>query len=234
MLFSLRTPDDQPWSAPGTEAMAVAAMARHAIQTTAQQIGYPVDRITDLMGHGDQSRRLIPIPVPNVGHHHADGRVRRILMTATQSLEPDVWQMLMYRLVGADLAPPGAQTVALLVPAPGDDRLKPAYLNPASCWCTATPLILPGWDTRRGKPRPMRALRRLLAHANIDQDLLQSADFQRAPMLAGALTCAAARLPRHLEDRPRIHLRLRWRQPVPGPIALGAGIGYGYGLLRAA
>lgn len=78
MLFLLRTPNDRPWSAPGLESMAVAAMTRHAIDVTARRIGFDPELIADLMGHGDHARRVIPIPVPNVGHFQADGRIRRL------------------------------------------------------------------------------------------------------------------------------------------------------------
>jgi CRISPR-associated protein Csb2 len=234
MLFCLRTPDDQPYSALGTEAMVIAAMSRHAIQATAQSSGFDADLITDIMGHGNHERRVTPMPMPNVGHRYADGRIRRVLMTAPETLAASLWDTLMYRLVGADLAPPHADPIAILVPADTDDRLQGAYLAKSARWVSATPIVLPGWDSRRGKPRPAKALRHLLAHADIDPALLEAADFHPAPILAGAMPSNAARLPQHLDKRPRTHLDLRLRHPIAGPIALGAGVGYGYGLMCTA
>jgi len=229
-LFVLRAPDDRPWSAPGHAAMAVAAMTRHAIHTAARRCNLDDSLVADLMGHGPGAR-ITAAPLPNVGHAYADGRIRRVLLTAPVSLDRATWEAVIHRLVGAELSPPGGTPVAMLVPAPRDDRLRYRYLDSATTWTSATPVILPGWDTRRGKPRPQRAVRRMLQRAGIDEALLASATLEAAPTLKGSLRCADARLPDHLAQLPRAHLSIRWRMPVAGPLALGAGTGYGYGQL---
>lgn len=233
-LMSLRTPDDRPWSVSGEAAMAVAAMTRHAIHRAALQARLDTETIAALMGHAGAERRLLAAPVPNVGYAHADGRIRRVLLMAPVTLEMSLWEAITDRLVGADLSPPGEDPAAMLVPATQDDRLQHRYIGSATAWTSATPVILPGWDSRGGKRRPLKAVRRLLAFAGIDPALLADVTFEPAPRLRGSMRAAAACLPQHLARWPRVHLSLQWRVSVAGPLALGAGVGYGYGLLMVA
>lgn len=193
LVMSLRTPDDRPWSAPGEDAMAVAAMTRHAIHQAALQARLDPETIRALMGHGAETQRILTVPVPNVGHAYADGRLRRVLLLAPMTLDAAIWEAVTYRLVGADLSPLGEYPAAMLVPAAHDDRLMPRYVAEAANWTSATPVILPGWDSRRGILRPQRAIRRLLRHASIDPGLLASATIEPAPLLCGAMRCGAAR-----------------------------------------
>ena len=234
ILMSLRTLDDRPWSAPGDAATAVAAMTRHAIHQAARLAGLDEETIAALLGHGDDAQRIFTAPVPNVGHTYADGRIRRVLLSAPPTLDGDVWDAVTYRLLGAELAPPGELPTAMLVPADRDDRLQHRYLGTATDWTSATPVILPGHDSRQGKPRPQKAVRRLLTCSGIDPALVSDVAFEPAPILRGAMRAGDARLPRHLAHWPRVHLSIRWRIPVAGPLALGAGVGYGYGLLVTA
>lgn len=233
-LFSLQEPDsERPWSADGSRLRDVAAMTRHAIREAAGRAGLDAGTVSALMGHGEAERILIH-PLANVGHLYADGRIRRVLLCAPTTLDPRVWQAVVYRLVGSALAPPGtAEPVARLMPAGADDRLIGRYVGPSAAWTTATPAVLPGHDRRRGKPRPERALARLLRHAGLSEALVERIDFEPAPRLRGSLRARDCRLPSHLAGRPTVHLRIRWTIPIPGPLALGAGVGYGFGVLAA-
>lgn len=231
-LFALEQPDAQrTWSAEPGRLMEVAAMTRHAIHGAALRAGLPQPVIQNLMGHGEGERILIH-PLPNTGHLHADGRVRRVLLSAALSLDPAIWRAVILRLRAAELTPPGAtEPLAVLVPAGPDDKLIDRYLGQATTWTTATPVVLPGQDRRRGKPRPARALSRLLRHAAIPEALVESATFEPGPRLRGSHPGRAYRLPQHLAGLPTAHLSIRWKVPVPGPLVLGAGAGYGLGVL---
>ncbi|WP_462321127.1 type I-G CRISPR-associated protein Csb2 [Halochromatium sp.] len=232
LLMSLQTPDDRPWSVPGNAATEIAAMSRHAIHQAATRAGLGRETVAALIGHGDDTQRILTTPVPNVGHLYADGRIRRVLLTAPLILDAEIWRAVTYRFIGAELSPPGESAAAVLAPAAQDDRLQRRYVGTARTWTSATPVILPGYDTnRRGKPRPQKAARRLLACAGIDPALVETFTFEPAPLLRGSMRGADARLPRHLAHWPRAHLSIQWRVPVTGPVGPGAGIGYGYGAL---
>jgi CRISPR-associated protein Csb2 len=233
-LFSLRDPaTERPWSTERARLLDVAAMTRHAIQEAAERAGLDDDTVSALMGHRDEQRILIH-PLPNIGHLHADGRIRRVMLAAPATLDQRAWRAVVYRLTGSALSPPGAEApVALLTPAPADDKLIGRYTGQSTTWTTATPAVLPGHDHRRGKPRPQRTLARLLRHAGIPEALVESATFEAAPRLRGSPTARECRLPRHLLGRPTAHITVRWKIPISGPLALGAGVGYGFGVLSA-
>lgn len=230
-LFSLHDPGtERPWSTEASRLLDVAAMTRHAIHEAAQRAGLDAATVTGLMGHGEAERILIH-PLLNVGHHYADGRIRRVLLCAPATLELRVWHAVVYRLTGSGLTPPGAaEPIAVLMPAPGDDKLIGRYVDERSSWTTATPVVLPGYDRRRGKPRPQRSLARLLRHAGIPAALVDEVTFEPAPRLRGSPRAPDCRLPAHLAGLPMAHISVRWKIPISGPIALGAGVGYGFGV----
>jgi len=231
VLLNLHDPNtERTWSTERSRLMDVAAMTRHAIQDAATRAGLDAETVAALMGHRDEQRILIH-PLPNVGHHYADGRIRRVLLSAPETIDPAVWRAVVYRLTGAALTPLGAsEPVALLAPASADDTLLKRYAGQSTTWTTATPMVLPGHDHRRGKPRPQRTLARLLRHAGLPAALVEEATFEVAPRLRGSPTARECRLPAHLVGRPLAHATIRWRVPVSGPLALGAGVGYGFGV----
>ena len=119
----------------------------------------------------------------------------------------------------------------MLAPLGPGDAVLGRFRAEAQAWTSATPVVLPGCDHRRGRPRPHRALRRLLRHAGLAEALLESATLESAPRLAGAAPAHRYRRPRHLAHFPVQHLTVTWRTTLAGPLALGAGTGYGLGLL---
>ena len=228
--FALRDMDERPLSFEGARAMAVAAMARHAIGGAARRAGLEGKTISELMGHGGE-RRIRVHPLPNVGHEHADGRIRRVMLTAPESVEEDDWLGVLHRLIGAELIPEGrTEPTGMLTPIAGRDSVLAGYYGEAEAWTTATPVVLWGCDHRRGRPRPERSVRRLLRRAGIPEAMLESATMEPAGRLRGSDMPSRYDRPRHLAGYPCQHMSIRWRRPVPGPVLLGAGIGYGLGL----
>jgi len=233
-LFSLREPDGvRPFSAEGSQMLDIAAMTRHAIGEAGKRAGFDESTLSELMGHGGPDRVRVH-PLPNVGHRYADGRIRRVLLVAPATVELRIWQALIYRMAGAELSPPGTSIpVSTLWNASSDDKLIDHFTRPSFEWTTATAIVLPVLDYRRGKPRPERTLRRLLRHAGISESLLESATFESAPTLNASMHARECRLPQHLRNLPMTHLSIRWTRPLAGPFALGAGAGYGFGVLAA-
>ena len=230
--FALRAPDDTVLAVAGTRAMEVAAMVRHAIGRAARIAGLDERTISELMGHGAAETRIRVAPLPSVGSHHGDGRIRRILLVAGVGVDAADWSDVRVRLLGAPLAPaPARAPVAMLAPLPHPDRVVARFLGVATRWTTATPVVLPGHDHRRGKPRPERSVARLLRHAGIAPGLAASVTMEPHPRLAGSESAHRYRRPAHLAHYPCQHLSVRWTAPLAGPLALGAGTGYGLGLL---
>ena len=232
--FALRDLGGRALGVEPTRAVEVAAMVRHAVGGAARAAGLDPGVVSALMGHGGAHRIRIA-PVPSVGHRHGDGRIRRVLLTAPLGVAPDAWDEVVARLAGRALMPEHAPRPAgLLVPLGAGDAVLRRLRTAARVWTSATPVVLPGHDHRRGRPRPHRALARLLRHAGIAQALLESATLEPAPRIAGCAEANRYRRPRHLARYPVTHLSVTWRSAVAGPLALGAGAGCGLGLLMPA
>ena len=228
--YALRTLDDRALAVDGRRGCQVAAMARHAVHLAAKDAGLGERVISELMGHGGDGR-IEAQPLPNVGYRHADGRIRRVLVVAPWFVDEDAWGSVVSRLAGAPLVEePGGETVGMLAPIAEPDPMLARYRGQGRCWTSATPVVLPGWDSVRGRARPERSVRRLLRHAGISEALLERAVFSRAPRVRGSAHPLECRRPRHLERYPCLHLTVEWTDPVRGPLALGAGTGYGLGL----
>ncbi|WP_420827048.1 type I-G CRISPR-associated protein Csb2 [Halorhodospira neutriphila] len=234
--FNLRLPDDSgPLAVPGGEAMRVAGMTRHAVHEAARLSGLDEATIAGLLGHGDPEQRLYIAPVPNVAHQWADGRVRRVLIAASPALPQAVWDAVLLRLTAAELIDRDRRSEAkgLLTPVPrlSDDKLLWRFLEKSTSWTAASPVVLPGFDTRRGKPRPAKAARRLLRYAGIPEEAVRRIHLNKAPSIPGVCSTGGVEVPHYLSSYPRLFPTLEFHQPVTGPLLLGAGAGAGLGLL---
>ena len=228
--FALLGPDGRALGVDGTRAMEIAAMVRHAIGGAARRAGLGPGVVSELMGHGGDGRMAIH-PLPNAGHRYADGRIRRVMVTAPECVDEAVWVDVVSRLAGAALCPErGDEPGGELAPLAGADPLVGRVAGESRVWTTATPVVLPGYDRRRGRARPQRSVRRLLRHAGVGEALVESVVVEPGPRLAGSEHALRYRRPRHLAGYPCEHLTVRWTTPVTGPLALGAGTGYGLGL----
>lgn len=236
--FALRDMEGRAWSAPGGAGLIVAGMTRHAIHAAARRAGLQDSAIAALMGHGkpgiDAAERIYVCPVPNVGHAWADGRIRRVMLVAPTTVKEQLWTALIHRLIASDLIPEGAAApVAQMVPADPGDTVLGSFTRRAAHWTSATPVVLPGWDTRRGQRRLERSAARLLRFAGISPEAVEFVGFEPAGLLTGVSRLHEYRAPAHLQSYPRTWVTVRFTAPVKGPIVLGAGAGLGFGLLAA-
>ena len=230
--FALLGPDERPAAFAGTRATEVAAMVRNAVGRAARIAGLDARTRSALMGHGDEVERLRVQPLPDAGHRRADGRIRRVMLVAAPGVDEADWSDVVTRLLAAPLVGEGGTTpVAMLGPVAPADPVLARFRGVARRWTTATPVVLPGHDHRRGRPRPHRAVRRLLRHAGLDEALVEAVTLQPAPTVHGSAHAALYRVPAHLARYPCTHLTVQWVMPFTGPLALGAGTGYGLGLL---
>ena len=228
--FSLRTPDDRPLIANATRTIEVAAMVRHAIGHAAKCAGLDAGVVSELMGHGGEGR-ISAQPLPSVGYRHGDGNIRRVLLVAPVCVDEDGWRSVVSRVPGAPLVTEASgDAFGMLAPLPHTDPMLARYRGTGRRWTSATPVVLPGHDSLRGRPRPERSVRRLLRHAGISESLVERATFERGKRLRGSGHPLSYRRPAHLARYPCAHLTLEWTEPVRGPLSLGAGTGYGLGL----
>ena len=110
----------------------------------------------------------------------ADGRIRRVLLVAPACVDGDAWRSVVSRLAGA-----------ALIAEP--DPMLARYRGEGRCWTSATPVVVPGYDSLRGRLRPERSVRKLLRHAGVAEALLERAAFERGSRLRGSghpLSCS--------------------------------------------
>ena len=228
--FALKDLENRSLAFVGTRTMDVASTVRRAVGDAARRAGLASETVSELIGHRG-GRRIRVQPLPNVGYGHADGRIRRVMLTAHESVGEEIWRDLISRLLWAELIPDCQKDpIGMLAPIIGNDPICSKFCGEAVVWTTATPVVLPGHYTRRGQSRPERIVGRLLRHASIPEGMVSRVTMEPAPRLRGSQLPTRYGRPEHLSKYPCRHMSIRWRRPVTGPISLGAGIGYGLGL----
>lgn len=232
--FALRSIDDRRALAfGGDQVMRIAGMIRHAIGRAAQQAGLEQDALTEIMGHAGTGRFDV-LPVPNVGHAWADGLIRRAIVHAPLQVPEALWLRIISRLTAAELIDEKTKEVrGMLVPITrsGGDRVLRRVTDRATTWVAATAVVLPGFDERRGKPRPEKVVKRLLSKARIPVTAVRRVEFHPAPMLPGVTPAGSVLVPHYLQRYPRKFISIEFHRPTAGPLVLGAGAGVGLGLM---
>jgi CRISPR-associated protein Csb2 len=190
----------------------------------------------------DEHRQLSYLPLPSMGHSHADPGVRRIMIAAPTGDDASL-DHVARRLAGQTLKPQRGDEFAgreppLLVPVRRDNVAR-FYTEPANVWHTITPVILPGHDGH--KPAKTRALiERALIQSGIDQACeFEWSTHSRFPQAYSAHKYDKHRRPQgyirpgYLLSQTAVHLTLRFHgeMKIPGPIAVGAGRHCGFGLM---
>ena len=223
------------------ETATVAAMARHlAISAAAEDPeGFPegpeaiAGYVAGHVKHGERpARRLSYLPLPSVGHPHADGLVRRLIVAEPFGGSGKVAAWVGRALAGQPLVDQhGQQRGTLLGLKP--DGVTRLYTGKFRRWRSVTPVILPGHDDSS----PEKAGKLVLAaleHDAIDPRLVESVRIQKAPHWPGSRHPAAYFVPQHLRKYPRWHVEIVFAHPVAGPMSVGAGRHTGLGLMAGA
>ena len=229
--FALRNIENQTLAINGTRTVDVTTMVRKALSNAARNAGLATEEVAEITGYCG-SRRIRIHPLPNVGHKFADGRIRRVMLTADESFDQEIWQdIVLSRLSGEYLVPEGENDpIGLLTSIEESDTILFKYCGEGKFWTTATPVIFPGYDSQRGRPRPERIIGRIFQHARISETMLASVTMEPAARICGSYMPMQYQRPEHLKEYPCRHMSIQWKNSVKGPICLGAGIGYGLGL----
>jgi CRISPR-associated protein Csb2 len=256
--FVLRDLDDPSEFAafPPTRANHLAAMLRHAACEAAKHDLDPDGWRTNewalrfVAGHGpegapkrrandDPHPRFSYLPLPTIGHRHADGLIRRVIVAEPFGGDGLSARWIARRLNNAVLHDEDRGPVARLEPVSPDDPdfatvfslyASPPRAEAARSWISVTPVILPGFDDHQAAKRE-RLLTDCLRHAGIDPATLVNIE-SRPTSWSGSITAPhrAFTRPSYLTHLPPIHVRLTFAHPVAGPLALGAGRHAGLGV----
>lgn len=221
----------------------VAAMLRHCAWTAAKNdLGeWRSESWAEqyVAGHGPRSAaesfaRFSYLPLPTVGHAHADGLIRRALIAETTGGDGRSAAWARQRLSGLALRQEGEEGEAAVlkaVDAAGDAVFR-AYCAVADRWETRTPVILPGFDDKRSAKRS-KLLLRCFENAGLPLECIADFDVQKSPWSRATAQSHSYRRSRHLENLPMCHVRVYFKRAIGGPLAIGAGRHRGLGLFVA-
>jgi len=196
-----------------------------------------------VLGHtapNELGHRLSFVPLPSVGHRNSDGGVRRVLVVEPPGVtgrHTEALDMLRIKLSGCALIDEDRKAPrAVLADLSDRSKVLPFYTGAARVWESVTPVILHGHNADRGRismVKTDRLLRQAFTDAGIPEDLIAEIAFQRAPYWAGCEGATEIRVPRHLAQWPRVHVRVEFAEAVEGPVLAGIGRHYGIGVFAA-
>jgi len=250
-IFELRHDDGSFCRYPQWKLMHIAGMVRHLAKEEMLQSppadadGGWVERyvVGHRAPHDRDHRQLSYLPLPSIGHGHADHAVRRVMIAAP--VGDDAWlEHLALRLAGKQLEPErgdefGPQGPPTLIRVYRDSVAR-HYTDTANHWASVTPVILPGHDDRR-PAKTRKLIDAALGHAGIDQPCT----YEWSPFSHFRNSLSAHKYdhnrrpiflkPDYLQKLTAVHLTLRFdgQIEVPGPNVVGAGRHGGFGILAA-
>jgi CRISPR-associated protein Csb2 len=225
------------------DAVHVAAMLRHAAWNAANKdLGdWRTEKWAQqfVAGHGPHSAvesfpRFSYIPLPTIGHSHADGMIRRVLMAETAGGDGRSADWAAQRLGGLALQDErGGAQVAFVKSAEIDgDTVFRAYCGHADRWQTITPVLFPGFDGNSPSKR-LKLLLRCFDQTGIPRQFIADLDIQKSPWLAASAQTRAFKRSDRLKHLPAYHVRLYFKRPIDGPLVIGAGRHRGLGVFAA-
>jgi CRISPR-associated protein Csb2 len=248
VVFALRTGDDDGYPYPHAKLIHIAGMTRSAAIKAMQ--AYPPEDLgegadvwveTFVAGHraegADGHKQFSYIPLPSIGHEHADAMIRRVMIAAPFGHELHL-RHLADQLDGEQLQPKGGGQGAVLYPQRLDGVTR-QYLGLSKLWATVTPIILPGHDDHK-PDKTVKLIERALRQSGIDQPCRFT--WGAIPNFEHCLTPhkydrngrpTGYHRPQHLEALTAVHVRLRFENLVAGPLSIGAGRHCGLGVLAA-
>ena len=253
-VFQLRDCSGELFRYPHRKLIHIAGMVRH-LAVDLMEKDPPRDvpaewAKTYVAGHPnadiEHHRQLSYLPLPSIGHVHADPGVRRVMLAAPVG-DDMLLDYVARRLAGQVLKPDpeypdpfvgGEPPMLIPLSQLVRDGVVSAYTKPANVWHSFTPVILPGHDDY--KPGKTRALiERALRQSGIEQPCeFEYSTFSRFPKSYSAQKYDKHKRPQgyfrpsYLNSQTAVHLTLRFKDnvKVPGPLAIGAGRHCGLGL----
>ena len=245
--FELRSTQDNWWPFRQTEAVFVAAMIRHLTCNAAKSDEYefPGGAQRYVAGHIDKSgaetnMRFSYLPLPTIGHQHADGMIRRVIITEPFGGGSEYAAWAGHRLRNAELVPEkegsyrpnDTERHAMLVEPQDEDTVFSAYVRPSLTWSSVTPVILSGLDDCK-QSKAERLFFKAMRQAGLPVEAVEDLTLRKAPFWPGSQHPRHYRRPRYLTHLPAWHACVRFRESISGPLAIGAGRHCGLGVFAA-
>jgi CRISPR-associated protein Csb2 len=216
----------------------VAAMIRSLTCTCAKADThkFPGGSETYVAGHvaernGDTPPRFSYLPLPTIGHEHADGMIRRLLIAEPYGGDGSHARWARARLRNQALRDHNGNERGILLDIwrSTSSAMVDHYVGKGRNWSTVTPVVLPGFDDGK-HAKAEKLLLQTIEQAGFPLDAVADLTLRKAPFWAASQHPRHYHRPNYLKHLPAWHVRLGFREPVPGPIALGAGRHCGLGV----
>ncbi len=189
-----------------------------------------------LAGHVNGETHTPPrfsyLPLPTIGHEHADGMIRRLLIAEPYGGNGTHAKWAQKRLRNQVLRDQDRNERGVLLDLwrrTSCDMVR-RYIGESRDWATVTPVVLPGFDDGK-HAKAEKLFFQAVEQAGLTTDTVTDLTFRKAPFWPGSQHPRHYHRPKYLKHLPAWHVRLRFREPLSGPLALGAGRHVGLGLM---
>ncbi len=193
---------------------------------------------------GNEHKQFSYIPLPSVGHEHADAMIRNVMIVAPLGFEREL-DYLSERLDGRELEPEGqfescksdskpeprSRIFLQKFTPPRGKFIDACYIARSNAWHTITPVILDGFNRKSKNDKPevvaaatQRLIARALARAGIESPC--EFEWQALPFIRNGLSAhkydrrgrhTGYHRPAHLKTQTAVHVRIRFgRRETPG------------------
>jgi CRISPR-associated protein Csb2 len=197
---------------------------------------FPGGSETYVAGHVPDNRGQTPprfsyLPLATIGHEHADGMIRRLLIGEPYGGDGSHADWAQQRLRNQVLRDQDGNERGVLLDMWRDNskEMVKRYVAESKRWSSVTPVILPGFDDGK-QAKAEKLLLQAIEQAGLRCDMVTELVLRKAPFWPGSQHPRQYQRPSYLKYLPAWHVRLTFREPVPGPLALGAGRHGGLGV----
>lgn len=258
-LFELRSELEparsSPWATQRAVALiehvrdtAVAALSRALPGRKADIERVLVGRKADGANAGPIEERVRFIPLPSIGHQHADQAIRRVLVQVPRG--PFAEGDILWALSGRPLFDPQTGEIeGTTLAAVTADEMVERYRAISRKWRSVTPLALGSTLRRRVEPKRQRgktkstaereaeeraarhAVAQALRHAGIEAVVVRAAHVQREPFDAHGMRAERFAEGTRFAKEALWHVELELERDVRGPLVLGDGRFLGLGVM---
>lgn len=222
-------------------AVVVAGQMRHAAAMALRAEGEDDAFVTSYVeGHGEgeeKNRRVSYVPLPTIGAPHADGRIRRMMFVEPEGSAGRVIERLGSLLPGMAAIEEASEREVWTFGELIDSKVTQWYTGRSRVWQSVTPVVLHGHNTAGGRlslKKTDRLLVGAFAMAGHSPELIEEIRYQAAPFWNKTGAAAQIRMPKHLQNLPRLHVEVRFRKQVTGPVLAGIGRHSGLGVFGRA
>ena len=243
--FQLCRPDDDEETYPFNprRIKALVGMIRGLMNSKRVHDAIGKDRVDQLLlGHPKEyaGPRLSILPLLSIGHQHAGGQVRRVILAEPFDGNGEICHILAELFHNQLLIPdePDAAPVARLIRLRHDDcYIRRWYACSAKQWASVSPVLLPGFDRPRSKngEKALERAEKLVCKALHQADIPLPCKVEISPISWWpGVPQARDFVPRDkLGPAPRYHVKLTFDQPFTGPLSLGRQRHTGLGVFAA-